>query len=162
MATSDPLLDEAMTDDDAGFFADLGLEDAPDNPGYVPDGKYHAYVFGVKPFKKHDEEKGKDIKKLIFTYKIDDPNAGAFNGKKIDVWRDANKDDDPDVKAWLKRDLKTLGVAEGQMKGLKFSDLQGTRVVIKVKNNGSYTNINAIEKDTEASGSGSSNDQPDF
>jgi len=101
--TTDPLMDDAMTDDVAGFFSDLGLDDAPDNPNYVPDGKYHAFLFGVKPFKKNDN--GVEKKKLIFSYKIDDPNANEYNGKKIDVWREANADDDPGTKAWLKRDL---------------------------------------------------------
>lgn len=166
MATNDPLLDEAMTDDDAGFFADLGLDEAPDNPNYVPDGKYHAYLFGLKPFKKQTEEGTK--RKLIFTYKIDDPNAdmrssgrGNYNGKKVDVWRDANKEDDPDIKAWLKRDLKALGVPESRMNSLKFSDIQGERVLIKIKNNNGYTNVNAIERDSEGSKS-TGTSEPDF
>lgn len=159
MPNNDDLLDEAMSDDDAGFFADLGLDEAPDNPNYVPDGKYHAYLFGVKPFTKRTDEG--DQKKLIFTYKIDDPNAGPYNGKKIDVWRDANKTDEPDKKAWLKRDLKTLGVPEGRIKGLRFSDIIGERVLIKVKNNNGYTNVNAIDPDREG-GSAKANSEPDF
>jgi hypothetical protein len=160
-SNNDDLLDEAMTDNDAGFFADLGLDEAPDNPNYVPDGKYHAFLHGVKPFTKDVD--GEKKKKLIFSYKIDDPNAGAYNGKKVDVWRDANKDDEPDTKAWLKRDLKALGVPEGQMRGLKFSDIQGERVLIKIKNNNGYTNVNAIERDDTSTktGTGTSSD-PDF
>lgn len=161
MATNDPLLDEAMTDDEAGFFADLGLDEAPDNPNYVPDGKYHAYLFGLKPFKKVDEN-GATKRKLIFTYKIDDPNADRYNGKKVDVWRDANKDDDPDTKAWLKRDLKQLGVPESKMNTLKFSDIQGERVMIKIKNSNGYTNVNAIERDGEGIKSSSASSDPDF
>jgi hypothetical protein len=158
---NDDLLDDAMTDDEAGFFADLGLDDAPDNPNYIPDGKYHAFLFGLKPFKKQTDEG--EQKKLIFTYKIDDPNAGSYNGKKVDVWRDAMKDDEPDKKAWLKRDLKTLGVKDGEMRGLKFSDIIGERVLIKIKNNNGFTNVNAIEKDTPSSSSSASKpSEPDF
>jgi hypothetical protein len=155
--TTDPLMDDAMTDDVAGFFSDLGLDEAPDNPNYVPDGKYHAFLHSVKPFKKTTD--GVEKKKLIFSYKIDDPNANEYNGKKVDVWRDANSDDDPSTKAWLKRDLKELGVPEGRMAGLRFADIIGERVTIKVKNNGQYTNINEIKRETEG---GSANSEPDF
>jgi len=46
------------------------------------------------------------------------------------------------------------------MAGLRFADIIGERVTIKVKNNGQYTNINEIKRETE--GAGSANDEPDF
>lgn len=157
------LMQEAEAAESESFFSDLGLEDAPLNPNYVPDGKYRGVCFKVRPFKKNTDDGVR--KKLIFTWKITDENT-PYKGRKIDIWRDADKNDPPERKAWLKRDLvNVFHIEESELSQVTFDDLVGTEAYLTVKNNGDYTNINKIEpiSDTQGSGWAPQNvDEPPF
>lgn len=122
-----------------GLFDELDLKNAPADPNAIPNGDYVAYLTDVKP---GTSQKAPDHKYVIFQYKIEDD--GPYNGAEISEWKSADPSDDERKKGWLKQRLISLGVPEDRVDEVEPDDIIGTKVVLQVKQNGQYTNVNRV------------------
>lgn len=131
---------------DAGFLADLGLDDVETDPNHLPDATYLGYVTDAKVVHYKDSSKGKA---LVFTYKV---SEGEHRGKTIDEWKSANSFDEPTKKSWLKNRLVSLGVPDSKMGSVSPEDLTGIAVKFTVKQKGEYRNVTfvALRDENEA------------
>jgi hypothetical protein len=120
------------------IFDELGLDDPAvvDPTEALPPGQYKASVYECKIV----DNKNKPGKKNVeITYKVTNEDS-PYKGKTIKEWKSANPDDDPQTKGWLKNRLNSLGAKKGDGPG----ELVGKAVVIEVKQNGEYTNVNKV------------------
>ena len=124
-----------------GIFGDLDVQAAADDPFAVDDGTYNATISAceVKPTK--DESKTG----LILTYQITD--EGNMAGRKVSEWKqipkpgDANADN---AASWLKQRLLSIGIPADRINSFEPEDALGIDVVITVKNNNGYANVNKV------------------
>lgn len=125
-----------------GLFGDLDVASAEDNPWFVPANTYEMDVYKVelKPGK-DDKDPG-----LLFTYKI---SSGEHEGKQVTEFKRIPQSqltkEDKDAASYLKMRLASLGVPESKMNSVEPEDLQGLAVIVTVKQNGEYTNVNKVE-----------------
>ena len=132
-----------------GLFGDLDIASAEENPWLIPPNSYEAFLFEVAV--KDDKNGGRG---LSLVYKI---STGAHEGKTAQEWKGIPNPDDPanptaDEKkaaSYIKQRLSSLGVPESRMNTVEVSDLVGTPVVIKVVQNGDFTNVAKVELRTE-------------
>lgn len=122
--------------ENAGFLNDLALDQVETDPA---DGVYRAFVYDVKTVNYKDTAKGKAV---VFTYRIAD---GKFKGEDVQEWKSANSFDDNTKKKWLKARILSLGVPESRLTNLDPQDLVGLEVMITLKKNGQYLNVNKVE-----------------
>lgn len=118
------------------IFDELNIDDPsiPDPTAGLPAGQYKAFLFECKVVPNKNDSAKRNVE---FTYKV---SEGDHKGSTIKEWKSANKDDEPKTKGWLKLRLESLGRKDGQGPG----DLVGTPVVIKVVQNGTFTNVNEV------------------
>lgn len=135
-----------MTMPDEAVFADLGLDQAPDDPNEIPDGVYKAVVDNIKMYTHPNKEEGKN-RFCIITYKIIDDEYPAVKDNTVDEWKSANKGDSTKQKAFLKSRFLSLGVPKPDVDAgrINFKSLFGLPVQIKVKSNNGFTNINDLK-----------------
>lgn len=127
-----------------GLFGDLDVKSAEDNPWFVPSNVYKADLF------KAEVKDGKNGKGLTLTYKI---SEGQHKGKTVSEWKDIPSPADPDnlteeeekARSYLKMRLKSLGIPEARMNDVEPEDLMGLAVIVTVKVNGEYSNVNKVE-----------------
>lgn len=128
-----------------GLFGDLDVSSAEDNPWAVPPNTYEADVYTVEVKQSKEGNTG-----MAITYKI---SSGDHIGKTVQEWKSIPVPVDPknptaDEKkaaSYLKMRLKSLGVPESRMNTVDVNDLQGLAVIIKVTQNGEWTNIAKVE-----------------
>jgi hypothetical protein len=135
-----------------GIFGDLDVQAAADDPFAVDDGTYNATISAceVKPTK--DETKTG----LILTYTITD--EGNMTGRKVSEWKQIPKPGDSNADSaasWLKQRLLSIGIPSDRINSFEPDDAIGIDVVITVKNNNGYANVNKV---VLAGGSASSSD----
>lgn len=141
------------------IFGDLDVASAID-PFEIADGTYKAVTGGTKV--QVSEAKGK--KGLAFTYTIDDPES-PYNGRKASEWKNIPKSEDkgsPEYDkdlGYLKQRLASLGVPESKMNSIQPEELDDIPVVIVVKNNPPYVNVQRVSLREDA-GSATSEGNP--
>lgn len=127
-------------------------------PGNIPDATYRAYVFdvgGVKPTKDGSKQG------LTITYKIAE---GDYEGEVVREWKEVPQvpaGTTPSVEqnkkfGYLRQRFASLGVPAERMATVEADDLVGKKVLVTVKNNNGYVNVNRVsldEGDTLADGS---------
>lgn len=125
-----------------GLFGDLDVKSAEDNPWFVPSNTYKADVFSV------EVKDGKNGKGLSIVYKI---SEGDHKGKTVSEWKNIPSKEEADTEegkkaaSYLKMRLASLGVPEARMNDVEPADLTGTAVIVTVKVNGEYSNVNKVE-----------------
>lgn len=125
-----------------GLFGDLDVKSAEDNPWFVPSNTYKADVFSV------EVKDGKNGKGLSIVYKI---SEGDHKGKTVSEWKnipskaEADTEEGKKAASYLKMRLASLGVPEARMNDVEPDDLTGTAVIVTVKVNGEYSNVNKVE-----------------
>ena len=124
------------------LFGDLDVAGAID-PFEIPDGTYKAVTGEVK------RETSKDGSKVGLTlkYTIDDEDS-PYNGRKASEWKTIPKgqesEDDRKALGYLKQRLNSLGVPEDKMNSVEPEELNDIPVVITIKNNNGYVNVNRV------------------
>lgn len=143
-----------------GFLNDLNLRDANPDPNFLPEGKYPAFISGLKT---KDTQATKDRpagRALIITYKIspmDTENVGKTKTEfktLPEVLPDGSYKDEVSTRnaAYLKQRLMSFGIPEDQMNDLSIDDVLGTPVWITIVQTGEYYNVRQVELREEESG----------
>ena len=143
-----------------GFLNDLGLSSANADPNFLPEGRYPAFISGLK-IKDTQATKDKPAgKALIITYKISPLDSENVGKTKTEfktlpaVNPDGSYTDEVSVRnaAYLKQRLLSLGVPEDEMDTMSQEDLLGTPVWITMVQSGDYYNVRNVELREEESG----------
>lgn len=135
-----------------GIFGDLDVQAAADDPFAVDDGTYNATITKSEVKQSKDETKTG----LMLTYQITD--EGSMNERKVSEWKTIPKpgDENADSAAsWLKQRLLSIGIPADRINSFEPEDALGIDVVITVKNNNGYANVNKVVLANEAAGSSS-------
>lgn len=128
------------------LFGDLDFDSVPDDPFYIPDNSYLAYVTDVKT----GPTKAGDKVGLTLTYTISD---GEYEGRKVTEWKQIVQPADPahptaeeaKTLSYLKARMLDLGIPANRLASITPDDLQGIKVVIGVINKGQYVNVNRCQ-----------------
>lgn len=120
-----------------GIFADIDIDDIPDNPFGVPAGTYRTICTDAKYIEKDD------VTSLTITWTVDEPDNGA-HGNNISKWYTLypgvkSADLTPEQKKYLSF-LKLMlregfGLSESEIATVEPSDLIGTVVYVTVVEN---------------------------
>lgn len=124
------------------------IANAPE-PGAIPDATYSAFVFDVSAVKptKDGTKQG-----ITITYKID---GGDYDGEVVREWKEvpqlspgAEPNHDQAKKfSYLRTRFTSLGVPPERMSSVEADDLIGKKVLVTIKNNNGYVNVNRVTLD---------------
>lgn len=145
----------------SGFFNELDIASAADDPFRLEPGIYETVITEVKVVTiENGERKGRQS--LVVTFSA---TEGDHKGKSVDRYLTI-----PDKKfeseekfnknlSWLKSFLKRLEIPESRMNSVGPDDLLGLEVVVTLKQKGDYVNI--VKEQLKRSGMSRSEDGDD-
>lgn len=140
----DPWASNDTTTVDDFLLGDLGLDDVSANPNFVADGGYVATV----AVKVSGSKKEPNRRYLVFTYTIKSAADGSpteYASKTVQEWKSADKSDDAQQKSFLKQRIMSFGIPEEEVSRFSLGMVQGATVLVEIKNNGDYTNVNRVK-----------------
>ncbi len=124
------------------LFGDVDVQSAEDDPYFIPDSSYPAFLTDVKV----GPTKNGDKTGMTITYKI---SEGDFEGREVTEWKYLPEQmetvEEKRAMSFLKSRLLDLGIPAERVNEVQADDLIGREVIIAIKNKNGYTNIRNVQ-----------------